>query len=138
MNHFGELSIVHLVGRPPNRYPSRRWLLVQPVARSEVCFTMALIYEVDVNTAIIGNPLFLVKARMQVIIPLYQPALYVMTDISQGIFSRSSYRDTTLLQELPRCSYNNLADRGYSRLRSGNGRCYSSYSNGLICSTTNV
>jgi solute carrier family 25 protein 34/35 len=45
---------------------------------------MALIYEVDVNAAIIGNPLFLVKARMQVIIPLHQPALYVMTDIPKA------------------------------------------------------
>lgn len=59
-----------------------------------MCLYVMLILLTRFNIAIIGNPLFLIKARMQVIKLIRHPPVI---DMSQGILARSSYRNTTPL-----------------------------------------
>ena len=88
------------------------------------------------TTAALGNPLFLIKARMQAHVSATAIKRWLIFFV--GIFSRTSCRHTAPLQEFLSCTFNNMENRKGSRSVSWSRWCNFSYCHWFIRAITHL
>lgn len=103
--------------------------------RSVFCLSMNSFAMLIVCLGILGNPLFLIKARMQVIAANTWIWDVYLTLHLIGLFPFSTCRHTTSLQELFWCASHYLESRGVPWAEERSRRCYPAYINGFIGTT---
>jgi hypothetical protein len=84
------------------------------------------------SLASIGNPLFLIKARMQVSRKYLPVSLQTISILIQGLLSRPSGWGTTSLQAFIWRIGNYISGWKVSRINTGHGCCHPSYVNGIF------